>query len=623
MLRSLPWLIVTVVVGVPLPAFCASEPWAPTGDVLVRFEREPSIAELARLRASSGGVDWERARGAWPVFRLELPDGADPARLSSQLRGRSDVRWAEPDRHALLQAHGPVLDDPYLADQWHLENLGQNTAYGLPGADVGARQAWHYVDGSGQLIAIMDSGVDIDHPDLDALPTGLNVEDGSDDPRPYVELENHNHGTAVAGLAAATGGNGIGVAGVAYGARILAVRLLGEVTLFGIYNGFVFATEEGASVLNNSWGMSQPDCPDVPVYDMLQDAMAYPAAEGRGGLGAVVLFSTGNHGCDASAYPMLLVENVIGVGAINDRDRLLDYSNTGDIVDVVAPSGSGYGAEQGLTLSTTDHSTAGWDNFDDEGLYTNTMSGTSASCPVAAGVVALMLDANPRLTERQVREVLCATAVRVDLEGGDYDAAGWSPRYGCGRVHAGAAVEAVLDAGPPEAPIWISTGGEQIQGLVGLRWQGVDPDGDEVVWTLRLTSAADESDVREWQPAGAAWQDQDPLPVGSRWTAVVVGADEWGPGLESEPLAFSVVAAPDPEPEDGAACSATVAPGGGGLLLGLAGLAGRRRRGWARRGDLRSVLVMEEPVTGCLGGGRGATDRWPATGPQQLLRRAW
>lgn len=426
---------------------------------------------------------------------------------------------------AAASAAAFVPDDPLAELQWHLAATRAFEAWPVPPLLAPVR------------VAVIDSGVDRAHPDLRVADTGFDIFDNDDDASPVWSQDGANHGTAVAGLAAAIGGNGRGVVGVAPAAEVLPVRAVGtDLTLFGVYSAFAFATDAGAVVLNNSWGFGDDACGGIDDYEVLRDAMEYPRLEGRGGLGAVVVFASGNSDCDIAGVPMLGLPGVIAVGATSDRDRRVGYSNFGTFLDVMAPSGGA-----GASLVTTDGSgELGWNDLDDLDT-TASMSGTSGAAPIVAGVVALMIAANPRLPEERVRAILCDTALRVAPDDADYDATGWSALYGCGRVDAGAAVAASADTLPVPAR-WLDDAEVVVGPSVGLRWeQTADPDGDALRFELELdgpdgiTLVPLEAD--RWRGALAAGD----------WSAVVHTVDRWGRAASSIPRSFKVVLPEEPE----------------------------------------------------------------------------
>jgi subtilisin family serine protease len=408
-----------------------------TSAILVNFD----TASAESLMTDGRILRAERMRGSANSWKIWLREGVDPLGFSRQLHDSAGVGWAHPDFEITL--HPTALDDTYWDTLWHLENTARYPNQ-VAGADVRAVEAWTVTSGSGTLIAILDTGVDLAHEDLDVV-LGYDYIDGDEDPSPVAGTTSYAHGTAVAGIAAAIGDNAQGVAGVAYGAQILPIRIIGEgTTLSDVHDAFWWATSRGADVLSNSWSLSASQCDEVPLYAALQEGIAFAVEEGRDGLGAAVVFGSGNGGCDIAQDGLLAYGPVVAVGASDDRDRVLDYSNYGEHLDVVAPSGPASGGEGEYIRSTDITGPEGYPPLDDD-AYTGSVWGTSASTPMVSGVLALIFSANPRLTQAEARQILCETADRIDETQGEYDESGWSPYYGCGRVNAGAAVAAALD----------------------------------------------------------------------------------------------------------------------------------------------------------------------------------
>lgn len=529
-----------------------------TGRVLVRADDPATLAALPAV------VSVERLAGH--AVLLHLDAGTDELALSRQLHDRADVQWAHPDLVLPVQPQ-TLPDDPLVADQWHLENTGQDGW--TPGVDIDAETAWAVSTGQGVLIAVLDGGVEVDHPDLDGI-AGWDYVDGDADPYPDPESDSAAHGTCAAGIAAAVGDNGLGVAGVAYDAQVYGIRLLGEhTTTADLYDAFIEAADAGADVLSNSWGFDN-GCSSYTLWGSVADALDYVEAEGRGGLGAVVVVSAGNGDCNNSGDGFLAHQAVISVAASDGNDEREWYSSYGDVVDITGPSGA---------ILTTDLSgEVGYGSYNGDPDYVGSFSGTSASAPVVSGVVGLMLAANPRLTAAQVREVLCETAEPIDVDNGiaGYNSDGWSPWYGCGRVDAGAAVLAVANT-TPDAPVltWpIATASED---RVMLQWTGSDLDDDRLRYRVTWSIEGQEDTVVE--------VDGDRLDLSAEvavddvvsWSVEAI--DLWGEG-PSAAASFQVVAAQqEPTAELPVGCSAAPALGGlFSLSAGLLGLLGFRRR---------------------------------------------
>ena len=434
-----------------------------TGTVLAK------ASDVEALRALPGVADVRYLRGD-RILSITPAPGIGAEALSNALHAREDVQWAHPD--LLIESTPRYLpDDPYLADQWHILNDGQYDY--TPGVDLNLEEAWDLTDGTGQLIAILDTGIDETHPDIVSI-NGYDYVGQDDDSHPEGD---DPHGTACAGLAAGIGDNGEGTTGVAYGAEAYSIRLVGQSTLTDMYTAFVEATDYGATVLSNSWGFDQ-GCADIPLYGVIEDAMEYAETEGRDGLGTAVVFSAGNGNCDITEDGLQEHYAVISVAASDGFDVKEDYSSFGPWVDITAPSGR---------IATADIvGSLGYNGLNNDDDYTDSFSGTSASAPMISGIIALMFSVNDRLTAAEAREALCATAVRIDLVGGDYDETGWSPYYGCGRADAGAAVRMVYNEGPPDIPIPLGPKDEAAPGSVVLEWgEALDPDEDWLSYKVR------------------------------------------------------------------------------------------------------------------------------------------
>lgn len=530
-----------------------------TGDLLAR------AADPAALAALPDIVSVERLRGG--LVRIRLRAGADDLALARSLHVRADVEWVHPDLRIELEP-ALVPADPWFGDQWHLDNTGQGGR--VAGVDINAVQAWNHATGAGVVIAVIDSGVQLDHPDLLVVP-GHDYIDRDDDPSPGADSSGP-HGTGVAGIAAATGNNGLGVAGVAWGSEVYAIRLIGgNTSTSDLYESFGEAVDAGASVLSNSWGFY--GCDGVPNIEVFTEMFDYAEDVGRGGLGSVVVFAAGNDGCDNSQDMMLSNRKAVSVAALEWWDERASYSNFGDDIDIAAPTG----------LLTTDVSPGGYGSYAGDDAYWDGFSGTSGAAPVVSGVVALMIEANPRLTAKQVRDVLCSTGVRSDLGDAEWDDEGWSPYYGCGRIDAGAAVLAVANTAP-EAPIPTRVLAETYVGRAVLAWEpAFDADVDVQGYTVRWWSAAGTEAEADVISVGGTWIDLGgELAVGDAIQWKVSAWDVWGEGESSAIQSLSVVDVPvpveaKPPPAAAATCATTAEAGTASILVAL-GVVARRRR---------------------------------------------
>ncbi|MBR9974280.1 MAG: S8 family serine peptidase [Bacteroidetes bacterium] len=379
------------------------------------------------------------------VVRISKGAGINALELSRELQESGAFAWAEPDFLRLLQRMN--TNDPYLSSQWSLNNTGSAAQYnGTPGADMEVFNAWNITTGSAAIkVAIIDEGVDLNHPDLQAnlLPgydaTGLGSNGGPQG--------NDAHGTNCAGIVAAVADNGIGVAGIAYGSRIVPVRIAYSSGPWWITSDAVIAdglnwawNQGDADVLSNSWGGGSPS---ALINGAIDNALLF----GRGGLGASVLFSAGN-GNSYVKYPANY-NQTIAVAAMSMCEQRKSPSSC----DGETWWGSDYGtnldiAAPGVKIYATDISgTAGYSSGD----YYATFNGTSSACPNAAGVLALVYSVNPLLTHAQARDILETTTEKVGGYVYNNNVPGqpngsWSNDLGYGRVNAYNAVLAAANS---------------------------------------------------------------------------------------------------------------------------------------------------------------------------------
>ncbi len=297
------------------------------GEVIVRFEGGTSAAErLATRRATDVAFDRSLRIAQAQVVDVERGVTAAVERLERQ----PDVAYAQPNYRYRTVAVVP--NDPFFGSLWGLQDTPP------PNPGVNALGAWDATRGSGQLVAVVDTGVALDHPDLQGnlWSGGPGGSAGFD----YVDVDNvpddyNFHGTHVAGTVAAIADNDLGVAGVAPDAEIMAVRVLdgdGSGSSDDIANGIAFAAQNGADVINLSLGG-----PAGAGDDVMSDAVTI-----ADDLDAVVVAAAGNEASDNDAEPTtpctLPQPNVLCVAAVSQSGALASFSNTGvATVDVAAP----------------------------------------------------------------------------------------------------------------------------------------------------------------------------------------------------------------------------------------------------------------------------------------------
>jgi subtilisin family serine protease len=355
------------------------------------------------------------------LYTVSFPDEQNPEEVAAKLAQDPTVEYAEPNFIAGITAEPvtpvelpPGLDagrgvfltpnDPLYSFQWNFQTIQ------MPAA-------WDISSGQQVIVAIVDTGVDFRASDLanTARLPGYDFVNNDNDP-----TDDQSHGTHVAGTVAQSTNNGVGVAGVAYNARILPVKVLGangQGSYENIIKGIVYAVDQGAKVINMSLaGRSGSQA--------LRDAVQYANRKG-----VVVVAAAGNSG-GAVEFPAAYDEYVIGVGAVRYDLQRPGYSNFGPQVDLMAPGGdisvdlNRDGYADGILQQT----------FKTPGTFTYLFyEGTSMAAPHVAGLAALILARNPNLTPAMVENIMVQTAKPV----------GSSDQNGAGVIQAAAALAAL------------------------------------------------------------------------------------------------------------------------------------------------------------------------------------
>jgi thermitase len=349
------------------------------------------VADELLVQSKAGVHRWRmdeifRGHGAWTkehiphirVDRIHVPPQA-LKRVQAALARDPHINYVE--RNPIARAM-VVPNDPQYASEWHL-------------GKISAPQGWAVETGSPDVpIAILDTGVDPDHPDLSAkLLPGYNFYSRNGD-----TTDVHGHGTAVAGSAAAISNNDVGVAGVAWENPILPVRIAdpqGTATHATMALAIAYAVDQGAKVINLSFGGTGNS---TTLQNAINDAW---------NRGAIVVAAAANSNTSTPYYPAACA-NVIAVSATTSSDTRASFSNFGNWVDVSAPGVN--------ILSTSNGGGYGY------------WSGTSFSSPITAGLAALIFSANPALTNAQVVDILT-------LNGDDLGTPDFDPYFGHGRIN--------------------------------------------------------------------------------------------------------------------------------------------------------------------------------------------
>lgn len=356
------------------------------------------------------------------------------------------------------------FNDPLLNDQWHYNNDG-HIAGTKVGADANVFKAWETgVTGSKDVVvAIIDGGFQVDHPDLKdnvwINTAELNGKPGVDDDGDgYVDdiygynfvinssdINAHSHGTHVAGTVGATNNNGIGVCGVAGGSdgkggvKMMVCQVFDSrasssaVADFGA--AIVYAADRGASIAQCSWGAGVADEEDKSITA----AVDYFTKNGGGDKmnGGLCIFAAGNNGEEGNYYPGCL-DKVVAVGSMAPDGSVAYYSNRGKWVDVTAPGGLEDNGQQYGVLSTLPNSTYGYNE------------GTSMACPHVSGIAALILSkyGNKQFSNETLRTLLTTSVNDLYTQNPEYKGlmgSGYIDAYKALQGKEGSVPEAVAD----------------------------------------------------------------------------------------------------------------------------------------------------------------------------------
>lgn len=322
------------------------------------------------------------------------------------------------------------VNDPYFSQQWGLQSSSNY--------DIKYLEARSITQGSGSTIAIIDEGVQLDHPDITNVTGGYDPINNSTSQVVY----EGGHGTLVAGMVGAATNNGIGVASVAPSANILSISypFTGNDDYYenNLSNAFYWSVFNGADVINCSWGIS-------PASNMISDAISFAFTEGRNGKGCVVVFAVGNDSKNGIEYPANSYSDVVAVGG-SDM-----YGGRWDVTYAGSSSGSNYGTQLDIVAPGNDIVTTKLGGGYTDGLLT---SGTSFSAPLVSGVAALILSVNPNLTQKEVVDIIEKSARKLPnysfLTSSGRLNGKWNNEVGYGLLDAHAALLLAQGSNPKE-----------------------------------------------------------------------------------------------------------------------------------------------------------------------------
>ncbi|MBP1137286.1 thermitase [Arthrobacter sp. PvP023] len=394
-------------IAAAVPSSAAAQSSPVTGQIMVKFRDPGAAAGVLRGHGLSEGP----GIGSTGAQLIKVPAGKE-LQLIDALGRNPAVEYAEPDE--LVTA---ATSDEYFPRQYALQNSGQSftntagtlsVAGGKADADVDAVEAWNVTTGSGIKVAVLDSGVASDNPDINPKVVARANYSGA-----ATNEDNYGHGTHVAGTVAATANNTMGVAGVCPGCTILAGKVLndsGVGSSSGLANGINWAVSNGAKVINMSIGVRASRTLEAAVNNAWNQGVVLVAAAGNGGNQTKIY---------PGAYP-----NVIAVAATDNTDAKASFSTYGaSWVDVAAPGVNVYSTFPNHTfvLGTQNNRSFGYD----------VGNGTSMSSPIVAATAALAWSSHPGATQQSVRANVESTADKIS---------GTGTYWAYGRVNADRAV---------------------------------------------------------------------------------------------------------------------------------------------------------------------------------------
>ena len=337
-------------------------------------------------------------------FRIDTTTTTKAVALADQL---SIEGWsASVDMQTIKTPFELSFNDPNYAGQWYLDTLDMVTL-------------WEKSLGDSEIrVAVIDSGIDIAHPDFsDKLISPYDAHADDDDPSPndgeycWTGASGicDEHGTAVSGIAVAAN-NDSGIVGICPSCSLIPIKMLGDTVgaLSADVAAFEHAIANDAAVINNSWGYIEPMSAPQPLINVIARAQT----ETRNGLGALVVFAAGNDNRMLEDGELCSIEGVLCVSAVDSYGRPTAYTNFGDDVDVSAPS---------ATVSIAPN----------ESLTTN-FGGTSAAAPVVSGLAGWILSVRPDLNSQEVADLIIQNSQQSPLitpdENGHHD------KYGFGML---------------------------------------------------------------------------------------------------------------------------------------------------------------------------------------------
>ena len=379
--------------------FAHALPWKALGKDQVQLGTTTLNSSSGFLLRCNAPLDSTPIGGGWCLIKTR--DSEEAIQKAQQYQHDFDA-W--PD---LILPKKRWFNDPLYEGQWYLSYLEADKLFDIS------------MGSSDLKVAVIDSGIDIAHPDLsEKLYAPFDAADNDQDPSPNPGEDCYSgsttdicdvHGTAVSGIVAAEANNNVGMVGLCPDCTLIPIRMIGENSpLSSDISAFSHAIEEGAAVINNSWGFIETMPVPTPLKEIIQSAYY----EGRGGKGTVVIFAAGNDDREIEEGELCTIEELLCISAIDSYGRPTSYTNYGSSIALAAPS---------ATVSIAPQETT-----------TVNFGGTSAAAPVVSGIASWILSTHPEKTAEEVYALLKETASPSPLV--QHDEFGHHPFYGYGVI---------------------------------------------------------------------------------------------------------------------------------------------------------------------------------------------
>lgn len=439
-----------------------------TNNFMVKLKSVEDFSKLQRM-AEQYGIDIvgnNKSLPLWYTLSCNAASSVNALEAANLFYTSGLFACSEPELCGQLSF---ASSDPYYNQQWNLKNIGQFC--GIEGMDINVEEAWEITKGENTVVAVYDEAIYEGHEELSGNLHEFSYDIVTKGTSIYNMWTNGNHGNACAGIIVAEQNNEKGISGIAPESKVMSIAFGeteetdAEVLSSWVADGFIEACDNGADVISCSWSFNG-------WGTIVDDAIEYALDSGRNGKGCIVVFAAGNDNdggdyyydyndvfhCDDPTlgdpigYPANSNPRILTVGGITPRGRrttkgMLEdgsvvtwSSNYGEELDVVAPS---------VLIYTTRYPNV---QSSSTSLYNGGFGGTSAACPHAAGVAALILSVHPDLTADQVVSIIEYTAKKVnpDLYSYQTDDAHpngtWNEEMGYGLIDAGAAVKIAYKA---------------------------------------------------------------------------------------------------------------------------------------------------------------------------------